>query len=278
MTENMIKAVSISTIIAKSYEKIIRIDCEEDSDEYLEEIENIKKNIPEEIEAYNRLTIDEVLELARILIDTLKLRAPSLTDIRVKQKLNERKEFIINDENLDAYLIRRLFDSKLTIEALKIADKRVKNLESELSIEELESDYIKLAINVGQQKYIHLTNNVYLEDIALNNNFSIEDLPDIPIEKIEELHKKNYLGNIKPLIFTTLFNEMGNLMCINCPEPIYNTANAVYYMSKIEALLNLCDKRLLEELSTVIESKYPRNNELTKQVNKLIRRRKESLI
>ena len=278
MTENMIKAASISTIIAKSYEKIIRNDCEEDSEEFLEEIENIKRNISEEVATYQKLTIDEVADFAKILIDTLKLRAPTLTDIRIKQKLNECKDFIINNENLDAYLIRRLFDSKLTIEALKIADKRVKNLESELSIEELESDYIKLVINVDQQKYVHLTNNRYLEDIALNNNFSIEDLPDIPIEKIEELHKKNYLGNLKPLIFATLFNEMGKLMCINCPEPIYNTANAVYYIAKIEALLNYCDKKLLEELLTKLESKYPQNNELTEQVNKLIRRKKESLI
>ena len=278
MTENMINAASISRIISESYEKIIRNDCEEDSDEFLEEIENIKRNIPEEVATYQKLSIDEVADFAKILVDTLKLRAPSLTDIRVKQKLNERREFIINDENLDAYLIRRLFDSKLTIEALKIADQRIKNLESELSIDELESDYIRLVINVGQQKYIHLTSNRYLEDIALNHNFSLEDLPDIPIEKIEELHKKNYLGNLKPLIFTTLFTEMGNLITINCPEPIYNTANAVYHIAKIEALLNYCDKKLLEELLTRFENKYPQNNELTEQAKKLIRRRKESLI
>ncbi len=272
----MIKAASISKTIAKSYEKIIRYDCDEESEEYKEEIENIKKNISDELAAYQNLTIEEVLNFAKILADKLKLRSPSLIDIRIKQKLNERKEFIINDENLDAYLIRRLFDNKLTIEALKIANQRVKSLESELSIEELENDYIKLVINIRQQKYIHLANNAYLENVALSHLFNIDNLPNIPIEKIEEAHKTNYFGNLKPLIFCTLFNEIGNLMIINCREPIYNTANALYHIARIEALLNICDKKLLEEILNRVESKYPQDNELIAQVNRLIRRKKES--
>ena len=277
MTENMLKALNLSITIANHYSNVIQKYYDEDYIESDDDLEGIKKLVQKEMVAYNKLSREETNALYYYLDTNLLDILTSLAKHRIKCKISEHNNRMNNGKNAGMYYIKTAIEYKLTTCAIKIIKKRVEDLEENISIEEIEGAYQRLVENCRTLKYNYLISNIYMEAAALDVNYNVDEIKDITMEDIKKIDNNDSTGSINAILYMTFFNEMRNLIRVNTQMPIHNTCGALYYISRIEVLLELCDKTTLEKISKKFQNDYTKKDERTNQVDILIRKRKENL-
>ncbi len=277
MSENLNKAFLISTIIANYYDKLVRytIQEQEDSEEYEECIEKIKKAKQIENQIYKKLTFKEIVEYLRSkkFQDDIAGKA-TLAQARIYKKLIiiGQKHLEENTENENP--LSNIIDNAILLEALKKTTEKINNIEEDTIYDEESLRNLKRYNKVG--KYGLLMDDDFIETLALTYNYDVDKIPLTPLDKIKDEKDKSIIATLIPVLSIKFFKELDTLQKINCDDPMLNTYYAYVILSKIEIILNNMNKTTLEKTLNSFEKKYKDNNtEVIKYVRALTNKRKE---
>ena len=281
ITENLNKAMVVSTIIAGYYEKLIRFTVleEEDSDEYNEYIKLIQKAKKEENKLYQNLSHKELIDY--INSNDFKnsvYNSQTIAQVRICKKLIEIGSKVLNNEAIDRNIpsLSEIIDNAILLEALKKVNRQIESLE-DYDIDDPEV-LMKLKAHNKVCKYGQLMPDNYMEELALNYNFNIEKIPLTPLDKIKKEETKDIAHLMMPLLYVKFFKELNILENINYNDPTLNTYHAYVILSKIEIILNNLDKKTLEKITNKFERDHKNTtNETIEYTKSLLRKRKENI-
>ena len=168
-----IMGLGISVKICKTYEKIIYLELidETNSKEYIESINELKKLIDDETKAYDKLDIIDLDKYYKKSNEEL-LNNLDAVKSRYHSKLKERID-LLDSPILDIYpfTIDTAIFGKILLDALVNVEKQFKTLNTNNNhIYELYSFH-------KTYKYTIIASNDFLERIATNFNFNLQNIP-----------------------------------------------------------------------------------------------------
>ena len=272
MNTNIFNVKIITQIISVYYQKLIDLSLVnlEETDEYHNILLKIKDLIQKENELYQALSSTDLIFLTNYFN---RFEIENENDSRIYSRSNDQnrlrdKNNIIIDNKV---LLSSIISSKIIIDVLKKVTKKIEDVQDE-------EDNIMLTAYNNVHKYKFLTANSFIEQIALNCQFDIEQMPVINFYQIdEELNigitkyaKNEFIKYIKLAI-----DELIRLVSNDKHLYMYVT---MFEYSRIEVMIEYLNKPELNKIKNYIENNFNNiNNVNITNLKKLIKQKEKDL-
>lgn len=279
LTEGLMNAFLESRKIGNYYDWLIKYTLydEEDTDKYRECIRNIQISKVKEKQLYNKLTLEEIVDYVRS-DDFLKnmIVDRTIAGVRIRGKLlNLEINRLLRNDNNSSQGIGEMIDNSIVLEAMKKTYRFFEDLD--ISVIEDEEALNKLKSHNKICKYEQLTTADNIEDLALNHNFNLEEIPLTKLSKIKaEFEKKNI--PVTQYLYIKFFKIIEDLKSINNDEmPLLNTYYAYEKLIELDIIMNNVSKEVLKKIISKFERDNQNNHyEIIKHVKILLKKRKEN--
>lgn len=279
LTKGLMNAFLESRKIGNYYDWLIKYTLydEEDTDKYRECIRNIQISKVKEKQLYNKLTLEEIVDYVRS-DDFLKnmIVDRTIAGVRIRGKLlNLEINRLLRNDNNSSQGIGEMIDNSIGLEAMKKTYRFFEDLD--ISVIEDEEALNKLKSHNKICKYEQLTAADNIEDLALNHNFNLEEIPLTKLSKIKaEFEKKNI--PIAQYLYIKFFKIIEDLKSINNDEmPLLNTYYAYEKLTELDIIMNNVSKEVLKKIISKFERDNQNNHsEIIKHVKILLKKRKEN--
>ena len=160
------------------------------------------------------------------------------------------------------------------IDTLKLVNQRLLNLIEDT--DEDDNDLSDLLLYFKVSKFTYLADSSFLEDLALECDFNIEELPTLSFDKVNNELKIDVLNEANGIFYFYIFNELDALCEISEKKGALNTYLALTGLSRVEVLLNFLDKETFNDVFNYFQEKYGNLKiETMDSAKRLIRKRKE---
>ena len=267
MNNNIISVKIASTIVSCYYKRLMDLATNnmENTEEQKDIIYKLKKAINGEKNIYEGLTKEDYDELINYYQDhelENSMDARIYTKIRNYQRLNMPNAVVFDGD----ILLSSAITTKLLIDVLKLTNKRIDNLD------DYDKDIIKIYSNI--MKYTYLSSNCYIENLALKNNYNIEDMPVINFYMIEKVSNVKFMDYAQDLFMQYIRDSIEELNNVDEDDEYLNKYTEILELSRIEVMLPYLNKDSLMNLSLYLNNLNTNNNKITK-VKKLMNKRKE---
>lgn len=272
MDNNLHFAYIASLLIETYYIKLRELSYQnqEDSPEYEEIINILKKAIQGENEIYNELTIVEINNA----INYYNQNKPkNVTEVRMRGQLRQTLRKSHNTEfNIN---LGNIITSKIIIDVLK------RTLFKILKLKELnapEEDIEALLLYNDIYKYNYLTGNEYIEKLALEYKFDILSLPNIKFDDIESKFETQFIKNSTNIAFEYIKDSIYELVNFKSNDKYLSIYINLFEVSRVEVMLPYLTKDSLVRLSNYLNHLHPNeNNDALNKIKRLVAKRKEEL-
>ena len=266
MNNNIISIKIASAIVSTYYKMLMNFAANdmENTKEYNDTLYKLKKAINGENNIYEDLTKEDYDELIKYYEDyelENSTDARIYTKVRNYQRLNMPNAVVIDGD----ILLSSAITTKVLIDVLKLTNNKIDNLD------DYDKDIIKIYSNI--MKYTYLSSNCYIENLALKNNYNIEDMPVINFYMIEKVSNVKFMEYAQDLFMQYIKDSIEELNNIDEDEYL-NKYTEIFELSRIEVMLPYLNKESLVKLAIFLNNLNINNNEITK-VKKLINKRKE---
>ena len=272
MQENIIGSRIASFIVLSRYNKIMDLSLGnmEDSDIFKEEMAELKRLFLAEFKEYNRITSDEA-EMYFKNMNEAKIR--NLLDMREYKKIRERKRILDGNLQANGYLISSIIAGKIYIDSIKDVNDTIKRLRIEGKIDD--DDLYMLNLYLQKYKYHYLSSNNFVETIAIEKEFNLDNIECISFEDIENTFGITFIDNSQYIFYDFVSETIKELVNLQSDDANEIAFLSMLYVGKVKSLLPYLDYNSLTKLSYQLNDnsyKYERNSALVK-VKKLIIKR-----
>lgn len=275
MNNNILNIKLMSQFITAYYQKLIKLTLNgmTESDEYQETIDKIKYMAQEENSIYKKLTPKEIKAIVEYFNQN---EVQNDTDARIYTRTNDQNR--LNDKNninIDNQVpLSAVISSKIIIDVLKIVNTKI--LDLEITDDITEEDIIMLNAYNSVYKYKYLTANSFIEQLSLDNNFDIEEIPTINLYNIEKELNIEIISKAQNTFFNYIFSSIKELINLVSNDRHLYLYASLFELSRIEVMLPYLNKENLTKLSLHLSNLNINSNSIIK-VKKLINKRKEEL-
>lgn len=262
-----------SSTIIEYYINLITSILENDDENFKIYLELLKEIIEEEIQNYKKIDSVTAMKLLSYINedDTMSLEVN-----RYYHRLKERADILIDMPKLaDGTTLYTVLNSKIIIDSFKKFCNKIRNNKTLFNNEKMQryDEYLMMAA------IIYFTDNTFLEQLTLKNNFDISKIPTITLEEIREMFQLDNNDQIEEMLCTSILASISNLNFINkdmnnkrnsknneneesnnTPE-FYEIMNAIDLI-RIEIQWKLLNKNSKQELRKKIYQNYKNNNSL----------------
>ena len=270
MNEKLQKAYLASAIIQSYYMKLSELSYQEceDTEEYVEIIDKLKKATNGEKTIYDEIPEEEIdTAIAHFKENDISNVFEARMYSRLNQSLRKRQNSDLLAE------LANIISSKIIIDVLKKVFLEISKLKL---LEVPEEDVAALLLRNDIYKYNYLTGNDFIEQIALQYKFNILSLPTIKFEEIESSFKTSFVKKSAGLFYSYIVESIEELQEIETEDKYNNIYVTLFEMSRIEVMLPYLNKEYLIKLAKYLDSlKDKANNDIIKKIKKLIIKRKE---
>ena len=262
-----------SLVVTAAYNKLYQMSYmnQEDSEEYKEEITKLKKYIQVENEYYHELTDNDIATYFQLIAN--KTKFDNVADARIYSRMNEIKK---QKENSPAIApLSMTIASKVLIDVLKIVNKRINAIEANDDIDD--TDITMLEIHTKRFNYHYLSANSFIEQMALECNFDINEIPTIEYTDIEKQYNVSLVKHIQKEFSDYIIGSLNELANLKSDDKYIRIYLSIFEAARVEAMLPYLNLESLDKVLSYINThstKYDSNGALRK-VRKLIIKRKE---
>lgn len=258
-----IMGLGISVKICKTYEKIIYLELinETNSKEYIESVNELKHLIEEETKTYDKL---DIIDLDKYYTKSNKENLSNLDAVksRYHSKLKERID-LLDSPILDDYpftLDTAIF-GKILLDALVNVEKQFKILNPNSNPN---NHIFELYSFHKTYKYTIIASNDFLERIATNFNFNLQNIPNITFEKIKNNFEYNetFYNKLNQILYLMAIDTINILINSDTSTEIEHLYSNLLFISQLEVIISNLDKNLLKQLLI-----YCNNNKLESKNN-----------
>lgn len=270
-----------SSTIIEYYINLITSILENDDENFKIYLELLKEIIEEEIQNYKKIDSVTAMKLLSYINedDTMSLEVN-----RYYHRLKERADILIDMPKLaDGTTLYTVINSKIIIDSFKKFCNKTRNNKTLFNNEKMQryDEYLMMAA------IIYFTDNTFLEQLTLKNNFDISKIPTITLEEIREMFQLDNNDQIEEMLCTSILASISNLNFMNkdmnnkrnsknneneesnnTPE-FYEIMNAIDLI-RIEIQWKLLNKNSKQELRKKIYQNYKNNNSLVMRRVKII--------
>lgn len=270
-----------SSTIIEYYINLITSILENDDENFKIYLELLKEIIEEEIQNYKKIDSVTAMKLLSFINedDTMSLEVN-----RYYHRLKERADILIDMPKLaDGTTLYTVINSKIIIDSFKKFCNKIRNNKTLFNNEKMQryDEYLMMAA------IIYFTDNTFLEQLTLKNNFDISKIPTITLEEIREMFQLDNNDQIEEMLCTSILASISNLNFMNkdmnnkrnsknneneesnnTPE-FYEIMNAIDLI-RIEIQWKLLNKNSKQELRKKIYQNYKNNNSLVMRRVKII--------
>lgn len=270
-----------SSTIIEYYICLINAILENDDENFKIYLELLKEIIEEEIQNYKKIDSVTAMKLLSYINedDTMSLEVN-----RYYHRLKERADILIDMPKLaDGTTLYTVLNSKIIIDSFKKFCNKIRNNKTLFNNEKMQryDEYLMMAA------IIYFTDNTFLEQLTLKNNFDISKIPTITLEEIREMFQLDNNDQIEEMLCTSILASISNLNFMNkdmnnkrnsknneneesnnTPE-FYEIMNAIDLI-RIEIQWKLLNKNSKQELRKKIYQNYKNNNSLVMRRVKII--------
>lgn len=270
-----------SSTIIEYYINLITSILENDDENFKIYLELLKEIIEEEIQNYKKIDSVTAMKLLSYINedDTMSLEVN-----RYYHRLKERADILIDMPKLaDGTTLYTVLNSKIIIDSFKKFCNKIRNNKTLFNNEKMQryDEYLMMAA------IIYFTDNTFLEQLTLKNNFDISKIPTITLEEIREMFQLDNNDQIEEMLCTSILASISNLNFMNkdmnnkrnsknneneesnnTPE-FYEIMNAIDLI-RIEIQWKLLNKNSKQELRKKIYQNYKNNNSLVMRRVKII--------
>lgn len=262
-----------SSTIIEYYINLITSILENDDENFKIYLELLKEIIEEERQNYKKIDSVTAMKLLSYINedDTMSLEVN-----RYYHRLKERADILIDMPKLaDGTTLYTVLNSKIIIDSFKKFCNKIRNNKTLFNNEKMQryDEYLMMAA------IIYFTDNTFLEQLTLKNNFDISKIPTITLEEIREMFQLDNNDQIEEMLCTSILASISNLNFMNkdmnnkrnsknneneesnnTPE-FYEIMNAIDLI-RIEIQWKLLNKNSKQELRKKIYQNYKNNNSL----------------
>lgn len=262
-----------SSTIIEYYINLITSILENDDENFKIYLELLKEIIEEEIQNYKKIDSVTAMKLLSYINedDTMSLEVN-----RYYHRLKERADILIDMPKLaDGTTLYTVLNSKIIIDSFKKFCNKIRNNKTLFNNKKMQryDEYLMMAA------IIYFTDNTFLEQLTLKNNFDISKIPTITLEEIREMFQLDNNDQIEEMLCTSILASISNLNFMNkemnnkrnsknneneesnnTPE-FYEIMNAIDLI-RIEIQWKLLNKNSKQELRKKIYQNYKNNNSL----------------
>lgn len=259
-----------SAVIETYYIKLRELSYqnEEDSQEYEDTINKLKKATQGENEIYRELTDEDIDSAIKYFNEN---KPKNVTEVRMRSKLNRvyRSRHVSEYENT----LGNIITSKIVIDVFKrLTYKILKLKSSELSEETIET----LLLYNDIYKYNYLNGTDHIERIALEYKFDILSMPNIKFTEIEETFQIEFLKKSAEINFNYIKDSIEELLNIKTEDKYLELYITLLELSRVETMLPYLNKDMLIKLSDYLNNLNLReNNDILKKIRRIVDKRKE---
>ena len=276
MNETLFKISTTSLIIISSYNKLVNLALAdmEDTLEYQEYLEKIKKYVNYENELYQSLTKKDINEYDTLMQNIS--RFDNQVDARIYSRINDIKRIKNNQPVINNnILLSSVISSKLTIDILKNVDHIISNLTENEELDE--TDITMLNLYNKRYKHHYLASNYFIERLSLEHNFNLDNIPSYSYEDIEDKFNIRFLDNIQNNFYDYVIASLDELANMHSDNKYILIYSSIFEIARIKSIIEYLDLNSLNKLFTLInehKTKYDCNSALRK-VRKIIIKKKE---
>ena len=261
-----------SSTIIEYYNYLLIAIIENDDENFKLYLELLKEIIQEEIQNYQK--IQPVTAMGLLSFIDADAEMP-LEVNRYYHRLKEKADLLTNMPKLsDGTTLYTVLKSKITIDTFKeFYNKRIKNSFAKDEKQDLLQKYDEYLIMAA---IVYFTDSTFLEQLTLNNNFNILQLPSISIDEIKEMFKLSSNEEIEEMLYMSILASINSLCNINTdmlknrkenddgddesePNEYYETMSIIDLI-RIEIQLKLISEETRLKLSEEINRKYKNDN------------------
>ena len=275
MQENIIGARAASFISLSYYNRLknLVLSGMEDTDEYNAIISRLKKYVKVENEQYSLVTKEELDNYFKYLENA---EISDSLDGRCYLKLKERKKETYGSLKVgDKILFSSVISSKIYIDVLKDVEEKINSLEENDVMDNEDIEMIK-TYHINYM-FHYFTSNKFLEQIAINNKFNINNIPRITFEEIEEVYNIKFIDNIQNIIYNYIVESIDELANFETEDKYLLSYISIFEVARVKVMLPYLNKENLEKIMELFKTNkysYDKNGSLRK-VKKLVKKRKE---
>ena len=272
MDYNLNNVSIISSVITSYYQKLVNLILEgkEDNDEYNDILDKIKHIVKVEKKAYSNISLETINEYYK----NTDFDGDNPIENRTFSRLSEREKVLNDKQRLDDdSLLSSVLDAKITIDMIKLVYQKLINLKEE-NIDE--DTYFSLMMYYHVSKFTYLTDSSFIEKIALEHNFNVEEIPTISFEEINKAFGIDLHNDLMEILYLNIYEELSALYELSEKDPILNTYSALTELSRIEVMLSYLDEKTLDRLINSYNQEYGDSKKETMiNANNLIKKRKK---
>lgn len=260
-------------ILVTNYNKLLELlyTSQEDTPEFKELLDKIKKCVDVENETYSKLSQEFITSTLDSIHEDQELD-PYM--IRYYNKLVEQKRINRKDPCINNILLSDVISTKISIDLLKILEETMKKLEDNDSISE--RDLAFLRIHHINSKFQYFTSNNFFEQYALEYNFDIDEMPPIDFKEIEQIYGIDFTKTMSKTLADYIIGSMQEIKELKDEDKYYISYKGLLELARVEAMLPYLDIETIKD----IESRYEAvidENITVRQMKKKIKQKKEEL-
>ena len=276
MPNSIIEARLASLILLSHYEKIIELVVGNKTTGSIYDgcIDKLKHYFEAEKEVYDQIDPDEVAEYFKTFtIDRLN----NMLEARVFCKLKERFS-IINGEKCsdDMASVESIINAKKYIDAAKEVNEKINNENFKKRVDPDDLAFLKVNAKIYYLKSFSV--NSFLESIAIDNKYLLDNIPRIDLHQMESEHNLDIIETGQLVIYSLILEAIQKLSNItNYKDKHVIMLRSLDSVAVINSLLPYLGEEYFNDIYDLFQgdgNKYDRNAALRK-VRKIIEKRKE---
>ena len=276
MTNNIFNASVATSIVTALNLKLLSfaIINLEDSREYKEILDNLKKAVKAENSYYNALSDMEI----HMYFDFIKgvKKFANMSDARVYARMKDEKRIrdgskVVNDN----ILLSSIISSKLTIDILKNIDSKIIDLDRDNSLEIDDIEMLKMYAK--RFKYHYLSSNYFIEMLSIEHGYDLDSIPSYTFGDIENRFGVPFVEQSRETFRGYVLAAIKELASLKTDDKYALAYSSLFECARIETLLPYLNSDDIDEILHLYDdSKYRYDaNSALRKVKKIILKRKE---
>ena len=253
MNEDLIKIKLAGLFSYYYYHRLKKLSCadQEETDEYLEIIDKLKKVIKAENEVYAGLS-ERDLRTCSLEIDTYGINneMDSRKYMKIQFEERKRKHFVLKN----GVLLSDAISSKILIDILKGIEKKIEEFST--NPESVIEDICMLQFYHNIHKYDYLTSNNYIEALALRYDFDISRIPALYFTDIENKFDVEFVKNLQPIFLNYAKESLEELTTIDTDDRYFQTYISLFELMRLNVVLENLNYDTVKQLLGYFNDNY----------------------
>jgi len=243
-----IMGLGVSVKICRAYQKLMSMvfNKQENTNEYLECVDEIKTLIEDETETYDRLDVIELDEYFKRISEEDTSNFDEVKS-RYYLKLKERIDLLENDSLYEyPFTLNTAIFGKILLESLLNVELQFKDMNKRNNNGSISSLYSFHKT----YKYTLISSNDFLERLAVDFNFNLDSIPKISFDKIKDNFDcdNTFYNYLNKTLYLMAIDTINTLIRDNVNIGVSHLYSEVLFISQLKVICSYIDYNAYKKL------------------------------